>query len=171
MSTQTKDINNLPSSLPIPRDGYATRVRKADMTTSKAGNLQIVIEVEIYSPATVTISGSEYNVAGKWSKEYLPLTEKGWWKTEETMRKLGLNPASLDKQNPDTDQFVGKTCHAIWESEEWVERKDLSPEQVAAGMKPEEADPIKDGDGNAIKGYRTVLAKIVGKTGVPAPVF
>ncbi len=152
----------LPSNVGLPRDRYATRVKDIEFKLSSKQNPMLVVTVELYAPDKVLISGQSYAIAGVEDTMYLTLTEAAWPRCKDFMQKLGLKAQIDDIDNPNVEQFKNKTFDAIWGSEQYQYRKDLTPEQIAAGMKPEQAEIIKDKDGNPVIGYRSKCQKVLG---------
>lgn len=165
-----------PYNMPMPKDRYCFRIKDVTFAPSKnSGKPQLTFDCELYAPAKVTshIDGREYNVAGREAKVYFGVTGDalGYLLGNDRgmgfMEKLGLKP-EIDPENPNTEQFKGKTFSAIIEVKENVARKDLTPAQIENGQRL--GDPIKDENGNEEKSYSMGINSFtIKQTSIPAP--
>jgi hypothetical protein len=132
MSTET---TTLPKHIPINKDRYDFRILKVEKKVSAAkGNKYLAFTSEIYNPETIVskIDGKTYNVAGlKFNKIVMIETEKDIEALYGFMRRLKL-PETIDKENPDCEQFVGKCYSDDVKSKEYQRRKDPTYEQLQA---------------------------------------
>jgi hypothetical protein len=126
----------------------------------------VTLEWEIIRPETVDINGRTVAVAGLSSnglKTYLTLTPKALPSTLDFHLNMGL-PDSIDTENPDVDIYKGLCVEAVLASEEAVQRRELSEAELESGMKPEQAEVLKDEDGNPIKAYYPNILTICGRS-------
>lgn len=146
---ESGEVNDLPPNLPLPKDRYCGRIKEGSFAPAKkSGNNQITFKCEVYHPATIKHPADkrEYNIAGKEFTIYKPTSGPGLEHTLMFMKDLGLSP-QLDTDNPDLEQFKGRTFSIILKSRDMTARKDLTPEEIAAGKQRWEAEPIKDEEG------------------------
>ncbi len=156
---------SLPFNVPLPRDRYSWRIKKADFGQSKSsGNDMITLDVEIYYPEEVAhpLNGKTYNVAGRDAKMYFSLQDQALYRLlgseeeEGFMEQIGLKP-EIDTDNPDTKQFENKCFSAIGGSEKREQRKELMAAEITAGKK--QGDPILNEDGSPSISY---AVKVIG---------
>lgn len=155
----TSSAKQLNSSVPLNKDRYSFRIKKATFGESKkSGNPMLTFDCEIYYPPTMVskANGQTYEIGGteaktwrSFSKEALPMllgdgVQKGF------MEILGLKP-EIDTENPDTQQFEGKCFSAIAGHEKRENRKELSAAEIAEGKK--EGEVILNEDGSPSVSY------------------
>lgn len=167
-----KRETNLNPSIELPRDRYAVRIKEETFEISKrSGNPMIVLTPELVSPDSFVnpVDGSKVNIAGvELKKMYLTLSSKeGPEKSQKCfdmysdMRdKFGepIGEEGVDINNP-PKTFKGKVVDAICASEEFIQRKNPTADQVAKGQP---GDPILDQNGNQIKSYFAYVVNVLG---------
>ena len=156
-------MTNLPNTVKLPNNTRcATRISKAEYKISSKGNPMIVLDVEIFNPESIKINGTDYNIAGIVDKHFLTLTDAAMQRVKEFMKHIGIGGVELDKENPDTDQFIGRKFSALWGGDEYVYRAELTDEDRAAGKT--EGEPVTDEEGNVLRGYRSKMKMVIGPT-------
>ena len=131
------EVVTLPRNKQIPKGRYDLRIKEAKFGLSNAsGKKMITLDVEIINPETVEHNqGGVFQVAGLSCKKILmmhnsqSLKELGGFLT-----RLGL-PTTIDDENPDTEQFVGKVFSDIVKSQRREQRADPTAEQLAENPK------------------------------------
>lgn len=158
-----KRETNLNPSIELPRDRYAVRIKEETFEISKSkGNPMVVLIPEIVSPDHIInpVDGGRVNIAGvELKKMYLTLSSKeGSDKSQKCIdmycdirEKFGepVGEDGVDINNP-PKVFKGKVVDCICGSEEFIQRKKPTAEQLA---KNQPGDPILDQNGNQIKSY------------------
>jgi len=149
---------------PAFKDRYVVRIIEAGFGLSKSsGKPMITISTEIVgkpqpsgvTTPTVVYNDKSYQIASiKPSRKYFvlqagPSLERFF----AFQRACGLPDTEVDETNPPTQCFEGLLLEAILTATEQTDKKQLTPEEKAAGKT--EGDPITDGDGNPIT--RTVV--------------
>lgn len=173
---QDTEIKTLPGSIPINKDRVCFRIIDANFGPSASSpNNMITLEVEIYSPETMKIVAAglkEYSITGLKCKCYFSFSDAALPRLigplpggkPGFMENLGLKP-EIDTDNPDTEQFKGKCFSAIVGPDDRIPRKDITPDQRAAGQKV--GDPITNEDGSVDKSYAIKITGGYSSTKVP----
>lgn len=158
---QPEQINK---KVKLPRQTYIIRCKGVEFKFSNtSGNPMFVLTWEICKPETINVAGRIYSVGGvELRKQYLTLTEKAKNRFFDIQRMFGIEPG-VDLDNPMEvgNQFVGKVARAVCGSDEYVQRAELSQEEIDAGKKPEDAEVLTYEDGSPIKGYTRELIELV----------
>lgn len=164
----------------LPTDRYTVRLKDVVYGPSSKGNFMFTVTPELVFPDSfVAVNGTTINIAGvNLKQQYITLKikgEDGNWDKEATQKavdrfldqldKFGVDTSVLreegiDLNNPDKKLLDGLVLDAICGSEEYVRRKDLTPEQKAKGIK--QGDEIKDANGKAIKSYSHIVKEFLG---------
>jgi hypothetical protein len=159
-------------SIKLPRDRYTVRIKEESFEISKAsGNPMIVLTCELVSPDSFVnpVDGGKVNIGGvELAKKYVVLSSKkgeaeaqaNFDRYADMRDKLGvpIGDEGVDINNP-PKVFVGKVIDAICDGEEFIQRKDPTPDQRAKG---EQGNPITDTAGNQIKSYKPIIVNILG---------
>lgn len=166
---QPEQIN---SKVKLPQQNYVVRCKKVDFQFSRSSqNPMLVLTWELCKPETLSIAGRVYSIAGvELRKQYVTLTEKAKNRFFDMQRMFGIEPG-IDLDNPMdvANQFVGVVANAVCNSEEYIRRRDLTDEEVANGMKPEDAPALTYEDGSPVKGYTRELVQLLQKSSVAVP--
>lgn len=135
------------SNGPLPRDRYTLRCLKAEFGQSKSsGNPMITLKCEIVAPEEIEHGGTKYNISGRDVTFYASLSDKAIGDVFDLYDKFGQTLDTIDRENPDTAIFEGKTFDAILSAEEQFAQKMVAPGQY---------ERIKDANGKDIsQGYR-----------------
>jgi hypothetical protein len=105
------------------------------------------MKCEIIAPEIVEQGGTKYNISGREVAFYASLSDKAIGDVFDLYDKFGAdNVQTIDRENPDTTLFEGKTFDAILSAEEQFAQKMVAPGQY---------ERIKDANGKDIsQGYR-----------------
>ena len=162
----------LNSKVKLPQRNYVVRCKKVEFTFSrKSNNPMFVLSWEICKPETITINGRVYSIAGvDLRPQYLTLTKEAVGRLFTLQRTFGMDEG-VDLDNPLEvgNKFVGKVANAVCGSDEYIRRADLTDEEIAAGKRPEDAEPLKYEDGSPVKGYTRELVQILEASSVSVP--
>jgi len=168
---------NLNGKIKLAKDNYGIRFKDEEFKMSSTGNPMIVLTSEFVYPESFTApDGSKVNIAGvELRKHYIVLRVKDKETGEIDAKKsqdafnrycdlrkaLGIpvdEQEGIDIENP-PKVFKGLVADAICDGEEYVQRKEPTPEQRSKGQL---GDIIKDSNGNEIKSYSPVIVSILG---------
>lgn len=161
----------------LPRNRYTVQCNEETFEISKSsGNPMIVRTWEVVQPESVKIGGVDKIIAGVEVKQYLSLkssnedgsrddakSDKALARLRDENENLGIPTAVIDDENPEL-KCKGIVADAILSAEEYAQRLDPTPEQLAKGQKF--GDPIKDANGKEVKGWRVKLDQILGLSAV-----
>lgn len=163
LAEQQGDKLGLPYNVPLPKDRYSARIKSCDFGQSKSsGQNMLTVVGELYMPETVkAIDGKQYSIAGSEFTAYYSLQPQALYRLFELMDGCQLK-AEIDPENPETKQFVGKCFSGVFGADKREQRKDPTPEQLAAGIK--QGDPILKEDGSPDIGYAIRLVGSVTPT-------
>ena len=162
----------LTNKVQLPTRAYVCRVKRGEFKYSSKNNPMIVLVSELCKLTHVkdgergdiiTVAGKPYTIGGvELRPQYLTLTKEAVGRLFTLQGKLGLEK-SVDLKNPQPtiDAFLGKVINATCGSKEYIKRESLTEEQVAAGMTPEDAEPIRYEDGTPVKGYSFELLEVL----------
>lgn len=179
--TQTAEgnaqVSNLTRSQRLPKDNYIVRCKKSTAEVSKtSGKPMIKMVWEIARPDSIEINGKPTAIAGiELKPNYLvchtdPADAKKNERLFNTQVMFGIEPGvDVDDLEPYAKAFEGKVANAICGAEEYVQRKDLTDAEIAAGKTPQEAEPIRMEDGTEVKGYNCVLIQLLEASSVQLP--
>jgi hypothetical protein len=167
------------SQVRLPRGIYAARIQKCELKQSTKGNPMFVVTWELCKALvdgqwkdTVSVAGKHYAIGGvKLKPEYYTLTAEAVYRLFKLQEILGLDQR-VDPENPGevAMELEGKVANVVAGSNEYVMRGDLTEEEIAAGKKPQDAEPLKREDGSTIKGYERVIISVDSKSSVVMPV-
>jgi len=152
---------------PAFKDRYVVRVIEPKFGLSKADNPMITLQLEVVGVPVgnkivpiVQRGNQSWQVAGlRTNAVYLTLKAgPALGRVLDFHEMIGL-PRTVDETNPPIHEYNGKVLEAILTSEESVQRKALTPEDVVAGKKV--GDPILDNDGKEIKSVRASLVQFL----------
>ena len=178
-TAQDKRVVELNKDIQLPKDRYTIRVKDVEYGPSSKGNFMFTWTPELVWPDTfVAGNGTIVSIAGKdLKKQYIALKiknpETGQWDMEATQKAVDRYFDQLDKWGVDTTEMresgidlnnppkviKGLVLDAICGSDEYVRRKDPTPEQKAQNK---QGDIIKGADGKEIKSYTAVVYEILG---------
>jgi len=170
------NVVQLGGSIKLYGDQYVIRcVSEEYGVSNSSGNNMITQEWEIVGKrdgegkvqAVINIDGKQVDISGKTVKKYVVLTAKAAEQVFDHYEKLGypeLREVGFDTENPFSDDRMrckGLLAEAMLSSEANEMRKELTPEDKAAGKKM--GDPIIY---NGVKQvyYRPTLDRILGAT-------
>lgn len=181
---------NWNATIPFPTDTcFVARITKATFGPSKSsGNPMITVESEVVSPETYTIGDQEVNIAGvKVRPQYFTTKAVGDdGKTENARKrvfvstdpsapslweKLELDGSKEDPENPNVKQLEGLYIMVQMSSDEQVQRKTPTADQIAkakkSGTRPE-GDVMKNPKtGAKLVKYWPQVDEIFGVTTAP----
>lgn len=170
----------LTSKVPLPTKAYVCRVKKGEFKFSSKNNPMIVLVYELCKLThakdgeradCVSVAGKQYTIGGvELRPQYMTLTREAVGRLFKLQAKLGLKQ-EVDVQNPQptVDALIGKVVNAQCGSKEYIKRESLTEEQVAAGMNPEDAEPIRYEDGTPVKGYSFELFDVLEASSATVP--
>ncbi len=177
--TQTAEgnaqVSNLTRSQRLPKDNYIVRCKKATAEVSKTSNKPMIKMIwEIARPDQIEIGGKPVSIAGiELKPQYLVCHEDNVNKSRglfAIQAMFGIEQGvDLDDLETHAKEFEGKVANAICGAEEYVQRKDLTDAEIAAGKTPQEAEPIRMEDGTEVKGYNCVLVQLLEASSVQLP--
>tara|TARA_R110000868_G_scaffold354191_3_gene615484 strand:+ start:6024 stop:6629 length:606 start_codon:yes stop_codon:yes gene_type:complete len=162
----------LTNKVQLPTRAYVCRIKKGEFKFSSKNNPMIVLVSELCKlthvkegdrAESITVAGKQYTIGGvELRPQYLTLTKEAVGRLFKLQQKLGVEQI-VDPKNPQPtiDALVGKVVNATCGSKEYIKRESLTEEQVAAGMSPDEAEPIRYEDGNPVKGYSFELFEVL----------
>lgn len=155
----------LTSKVQLPTRAYVCRIKKGEFTYSKSNNNPMIVLVSELCKLThvkdgqradvIEVAGKPYTIGGvELRPKYFTLTKEAVGRLFRLQAKLGVKQ-EVDVKNPQPtiDALIGKVMNCTCGSKEYIKRESLTEEQVAAGLKPEDAEPIKYEDGSPVKGY------------------
>lgn len=160
-ASQPEPLN---SKVPLPTRAYVCRIKKGEFKYSSKNNPMIVLVSELCKLThakegeradVITHAGKQYTIGGvELRPQYLTLTKEAVGRLFKLQAKLGLEQI-VDAKNPQPtiDALIGKVINATCGAKEYIKRESLTEEQIAAGMSPDEAEPIRYEDGSTVKGY------------------
>lgn len=133
----------------VPNGYYQHRITEAKIGQSKSsGATQITVEGEIIAPDVKRLGDLECRTAGKKWTVYLTFTDKATARCLQTLAKFEVLPGDGEDTHAfatrAANELKNKVFTCLTKSSPEFEREDLTPEEVAAGKKPWEADTIKD---------------------------
>lgn len=148
---------NWNASMQFPTDScYINRVTSAKFGQSKSsGNPMITLEMEVISPEEVDIAGQKVNISGIKTTSYYTtkVIEDGEVDQERTenaikrvfhsddpqvpslFQRFGIDGNTVDKDNPDVKQLIGKCVYCQMSSNVEEQRKTPTPEQIETARK------------------------------------
>jgi len=162
----------LTNKVQLPTRAYVCRVKKGEFKFSSKNNPMIVLVSELCKlthvkegerAEVVTVAGKQYTIGGvELRPQYLTLTKEAVGRLFTLQRKLGLEQSvDLKDPQPTIDALIGKVVNATCGSKEYIKRESLTEEQIAAGMSPDEAEPIRYEDGSPVKGYSFEVLEVL----------
>ena len=171
----------LTSKVQLPTRAYVCRVKKGEFKFSSKNNPMIVLVYELCKLThvkhgqradCVEVAGKLYTIGGvELRPQYLTLTKEAVGRLFQLQAKLGVKQeVDLKNPQPTIDALIGKVVNAQCGAKEYIKRESLTEEQVAAGIKPEEAEPIRYEDGSPVKGYSFELFDVLEASSVTVPV-
>ena len=147
----------------VPLRLYQARVLEVKYGPNKKQNPMFTIETEIMAPDKVEFGGEVFSTAGVKATMYVVVTPKSAAKAFQTLKALGitLTPGeSLDtiaaRVKSDLPNSLFK---AMISSKPRYLRQELTPQDIAAGKDPYEADPVVDEETGqpVIDGWQTEI--------------
>ena len=169
---------NWNANIQFPTDNcFINRITKATFAPANTGNVGITVETEVVTPSTYNIAGEEVNIAGVKARCAFPFmtklfNEDGSVDEDRTANArarvfvsnnpeqpslwevLELDGSKEDPENPNVKQLEGMLVMVKMSSQEDIQRKTATSEQVAkakaAGKRPE---------GDIMKNLRTGKAE------------
>lgn len=170
-------VSNLARNQRLPKDNYIVRCKKATAEVSKtSGKPMIKLIWEIARPDQIEVAGKPVSIAGiELRPTYMvihtdPSDAKKNDRLFNTQEMFGIEPGvDPDDLEPYAKAFEGKVANAICGAEEYIQRKDLTDAEIAAGKTPQEAEPIRMEDGSEVKGYNCVLIQLLEASSVQLP--
>jgi len=147
----TRPSAKIPGSTPdVPKGQYVVYCAKATLAKGKSEphNPQIVCEVEIRSPDTVTFNGVTCRTAGRSGRMYLTFTEKNLENIIATFAALGVElPPPADSLEADLEA-MRVALHAAIPGLAWLHSLQSERQQ----LKDANDQPILDNAGAPIYG-------------------
>lgn len=147
------DEKSLTSKGRVPAGVYTCRITEVKQEPSaEKGTEMDVISCEIVSPEKKKFGDVEYEVAGTEFTIRIFYTQKAAARAKETLRQFGINPTGNDTSEwqKESKKLEGAYFDIALQSTPRVMRHALTPDEIAAGKKDYEAEPVKDDDGKVV---------------------
>jgi len=155
----------------VPNGIYNVRVKETTYGPSQKSEPMITAKCEIVSPEMKDFGGDQYAVAGKEFTSWFSFSPKAVVRTTQTLAKLGItlqDGESLEAFGQRAaNELRNVTFNTLVSGEAIIAREDLTPEQIAEGKKPWDANPIIGPDGQPVVSGFKVTATINDKTIYP----